>query len=115
LGSAARIILGRIVICKLKPWADEFIMLRMELYYQEFGDVTEGTEGYEKALEKEDCNELLGCCNPLPHRNAVESQARKGVVFEGKNSMRNRICSGKKRGGVDLKRGMLAVGRMGVA
>ena len=58
----------RIVSYKLKPWADEFITLRMELYYQEFGDVTEGTEGYDRALEKEDCNELLGGCNPLPHR-----------------------------------------------
>jgi hypothetical protein len=43
-------------------------MLRMELYHQEFGDVTEGSEGYEKALEKANCNELLGCCNPMPHR-----------------------------------------------
>jgi hypothetical protein len=58
----------RIVSYKLKPWADEFIMLRMELYYQEFGDMTEGSEGYEKALEKANCNELLGCCNPMPHR-----------------------------------------------
>jgi hypothetical protein len=58
----------RIVSYKLKPWADEFVMLRMELYYQEFGDVTEGSEGYEQALQKADCNELLGCCNPMPHR-----------------------------------------------
>ena len=53
---------------KLKPWADEFVTLRMELYYQEFGDLTEGAGGYGEALEKEDCNELLGCCNLLRHR-----------------------------------------------
>lgn len=40
----------------------------MELYYQEFGDLTEGAAGYGEALEKEDCNELLGCCNLLRHR-----------------------------------------------
>jgi hypothetical protein len=70
----------RIVSYKLKPWADEFITLRMELYYQEFGDVTEGTEGYEKALEKEDCNELLGCCNPMPHRG-IQGRSFPQVLF----------------------------------
>ncbi|WP_162909895.1 recombinase family protein [Aggregatilinea lenta] len=58
----------RIESYKLKPWADDFLMLRMELYYDEFGDLTEGSEGYQQALEKEHSNELLGCWNAMPHR-----------------------------------------------
>jgi len=58
----------RIVSYKLKPWADDFLMLRMELYYNEFGDLEPGSEGYESALEKARNNTLLGCCNAMPHR-----------------------------------------------
>lgn len=58
----------RIVSFKLKPWADDFLILRMELYHQEFGDLEEGSEGYEAALEKAHSNDLLGCWNAMPHR-----------------------------------------------
>lgn len=61
----------RIVSFKLKPWADDFLMVRMEAYYDEFGDLDEGDEddeGYASALEKANSNTLLGCWNPLPHR-----------------------------------------------
>ena len=58
----------RIVSYKLRPWADDFLMLRMELYYEEFGDLEPGSEGYEKAVEKAHSNELLGCWNAMPHR-----------------------------------------------
>ncbi len=58
----------RIVSYKLKPWADDFLMLRMELYYNEFGDLEPDSEGYESALEKARNNTLLGCCNAMPHR-----------------------------------------------
>jgi len=58
----------RIESFKLKPWADDFLMLRMEAYYDEFGDLAEGEEGYASALEKADSNTLLGCWNPMPHR-----------------------------------------------
>jgi hypothetical protein len=58
----------RIVSYKLKPWADDFLMLRMELYHKEFGDLEEGSEGYDAALEKADSDTLLGCWNGLPHR-----------------------------------------------
>ena len=58
----------RIESFKLKPWADDFLMLRMEAYYDDFGDLEEGSEGYQAALEKADSNTLLGCWNPLPHR-----------------------------------------------
>ncbi len=43
-------------------------MLRMELYYDEFGDLEPGSEGYEKAVEKMHSNELSGCWNAMPHR-----------------------------------------------
>lgn len=51
---------------KLKPWVDGLLVLRMELYHDEFGDLTEGSEGYQKALEKEHSNEprLLECDAP---------------------------------------------------
>jgi hypothetical protein len=49
----------RIVSYKLKPWADDFLMLRMELYHEEFGDLEEGGEGYESALEKANSSTLL--------------------------------------------------------
>jgi hypothetical protein len=58
----------RIESFQLKPWADEFVMLRMDLYHEEFGDLVEGTEGYDSAVEKADSNNLLGCWNPMPHR-----------------------------------------------
>jgi len=67
----------RIVSYKLKPWADDFLMLRMELYYNEFGDLEPGSEGYESALEKARNNTLLGCCNAMPHRGL-----RNRSVFE---------------------------------
>ena len=38
------------------------------LYYNEFGDLEPGSEGYESALEKARNNTLLGCCNAMPHR-----------------------------------------------
>ena len=66
-------------------------MLRMDLYYQEFGDLEPGGEGYQAALEKSDCNTLLGCCNPLPHRNAVESQGAKKAKLGRKSGMTNWI------------------------
>jgi hypothetical protein len=58
----------RIESYKLKPWADDFLMLRMELYQEEFGDLEPGSEGYNAALEKANSNNLLGCWNPMPHR-----------------------------------------------
>lgn len=58
----------RIVSYKLKPWADDFLMLRMELYYEEFGDLEPGSPGYESAVAKAKNNTLLGCCNAVPHR-----------------------------------------------
>ena len=35
---------------QLKSWADDFRMLRMDLYYQQFGDLEPGSEAYEAAL-----------------------------------------------------------------
>ena len=58
----------RLVSYQLKPWADEFIKLRMGLYHEQFGDLEKGTEGYDSALEKANSNNLLGCWNPMPHR-----------------------------------------------
>jgi hypothetical protein len=43
-------------------------MLRMDLYHEEYGDLVEGTEGYDSALEKANSDELLGCWNSMPHR-----------------------------------------------
>lgn len=58
----------RIESFQLKPWADEFVMLRMELYRDEFGDLEEGSDGHGSAVEKANSNNLLGCWNPMPHR-----------------------------------------------
>jgi hypothetical protein len=65
----------RIVSYKLKPWADDFLMLRMELYHEEFGDLEEGGEGYESALEKANSSTLLGCWNAMPHRGSTPQLA----------------------------------------
>lgn len=43
----------------LKPWADRFLIIRMDLYYQMFGEL----EG-----EKENSTPVLGEWNPVPHR-----------------------------------------------
>ena len=43
----------------LKPWADRFLLIRMGLYYQMFGDL----EGV-----KENSTPVLGEWNPVPHR-----------------------------------------------
>ena len=44
---------------RLKPWADRFLLIRMDLYYEMFGDL----EG-----EKDDSTDILGQWNPVPHR-----------------------------------------------
>ena len=46
-------------------------------YRDEFGDLEEGTEGYDSAVEKADSNNLLGCWNPMPHRGLQDTS-----VFE---------------------------------
>jgi hypothetical protein len=91
----------RIESYQLKPWADDFLMLRMNLYYQQFGDLEPGSEGYEKALEMADRNILEGCCDPLPQSSAVESQVPKWASLLGKSRMRNGICT---RGKIQRRR-----------
>jgi hypothetical protein len=98
----------RIESFQLKPWADEFIMLRVELYRDEFGDLEEGSDGYDSAVEKADSNNLLGCWNPMPHRNAVESQAGKKASLGEKSA---RGTGSAKQREVDRKPGMKAEGR----
>jgi len=71
----------RIESYKLKPWADDFLMLRMEAYYDEFGDLEEGSEGYHAALEKADSNTLLGCWNPMPHRGLLDTSVFEQLAY----------------------------------
>lgn len=78
----------RIVSYKLKPWADDFLMLRMELYYDEFGDLTEGGEGHAKAVEKEHSNELLGCWNAMPHRGLQDTSIFEQLRFATRSMIR---------------------------
>ncbi|MBN2472745.1 MAG: hypothetical protein JXN59_18625, partial [Anaerolineae bacterium] len=47
----------------LKPWADRFLVIRMDLYYQMFGEF----EG-----EKENSTPVLGEWNPVPHRGLFD-------------------------------------------
>ena len=61
----------RFVRFRLKPWADRFLLIRMDLYYEMFGDL----EG-----EKDDSTDILGQWNPVPHRGigrANRSNARR--------------------------------------
>jgi hypothetical protein len=77
----------RIVSYKLKPWADDFLMLRMELYHEEFGDLEEGGAGYQSALEKANSNTLLGCWNPVPHRGRDDTSVFEQLRYAARRLM----------------------------
>jgi len=94
----------RITDFRLKPWADRFLVLRARLYDEAAqGDGSEGVSG-EIVGEKETPHTPEGVHTEMPHSSAVESQAPKSANWTGKCRMRNRICSRRKRIGVDLKR-----------
>jgi hypothetical protein len=81
----------RIESFKLKPWADRFLVLRMELYRDEYPDIAEevAADLTEKDIPPADKDQG----NDLPHSSAVESQGPKRAIFSGKRRVMNRICT----------------------
>ena len=79
----------RIESFKLKPWVDRFLVLRMELYRDDYPELAEEIEA--ELAENEIPLTHQGQGNHLPHRNAVESQEAKKASVWRKSGMMNQI------------------------